>query len=1144
MKVLLFSIILFVITFFAAAQNQNNFSIHKQQLEYYDQLNLSRSQLDSMHHFVQRSAKMYEGCSLNKVVFGWFPYWQGSTYLNFEWSLLSDLSYFAYEVDAATGNATSTHSWLTAAVIDSAQAHGVRVNLCVTLFSDHATFFGSSTVQQTLIDNLISLVQQRNANGVNIDFEAVPSSQATNLNNFLVNLCTQMHSQIPGSQVSIALYAVDWGNVFDETVLNNYLDYFIIMGYDYYYGGSSTAGPNDPLYPFSTTGYNLSRSINYYLNAGISKEKLVLGLPYYGFDWPTTSSLLYASTTASASTKLYNTVMNNSSGYYSTTNKHWDENSMSSYWVYNDGSSWHQCFVDDAHAMSKRLDIINQTGIAGMGIWALGYDDGYTDMWDVIAGKFSSCGFVPCSDTIYDNGGPGRNYYDNSDYTYTISPTGATGLSLSFNNLDLEQGYDSLWIYDGTDANAPLLAALSGDTVPSPIIASGNALTMQFHSDGSTNGAGWEAVWQCTQDTQPPTTTIISNDWYPDNFTISFLDQDNDTVLNRWFTFHDRNNAFQWHSYRDSGYFIENFPNTTLDTAWHNIDGTWQINTGDLIQSDESLSNTNLYIDLNQNVAQKILYSWDMNIAGSGTNRRAGLHFFSDNPTTANRNNSYMVYFRVDQNKVQIYKYVNDTMNLETDDDCVVNADTWYSCKVIFDKNTGTIEVYQDNQLVSTWTDTNQHITGNYFSLRTGNAIVKYDNFEVYVNRDTTHSFAIDNNSWFRVYSIIQDGNKNFSLVAIKNIHIDQTPPQFTGYVNDGNGADVDSIFFNTEFPANWSVATDSNSYVTNYMVALGTHPKMDNVVAWFDAGNVTSINLTGLNLQIDTTYYFSVIAENSAGLFSDTISSDGALMTVPVSLPSANFSTLDTVVCQTYPVSFIDNSTGAQTFQWLFPGATPDSSSQANPTIIYNDTGYFDVTMIVGNSLGSDTMISTNIIHVIGLPVADFDAVSQTGQAPFEAFFINNSTNADFYLWLFENGTGYIDSSLMFEPYHYFYDTGCYDVSLIVTNGYCTSYQDTLTIPDFICVTTGLFSPDANNEISVFPNPVGDVLYLEFPEKMNGTLHVNVYNTLNQCLISKTIEQPVNHFALNTEKLLFGNYFLILTYKGQVFRTKFVKMR
>ncbi len=773
MKKITVLFIFILLTVFTKAQNRNNFSIHRQQLAYYDSLNLSRSQLDAMHHFVPRGAKMYEDCNLNKVVFGWFPYWQGDTYLNFEWSLLSDLSYFSYEVDPSTGKATTTHGWSTAAVIDSAQAHGVRVNLCVTLFSDHETFFGDSTAKQTLIDSLIAMVRQRNANGVNIDFEAVPSSQATNFNNFLVDLCEQMHSQIPGSQVSIALYAVDWSNVFDEPTLNNYLDYFIIMGYDYYYAGSSLSGPNDPCYPFTSSGYNLSRSVNYYLNAGISKEKLVLGLPYYGFDWPTKSATPGDSTTANASVKLYKTVMDNTSGYYSTDNNHWDNNSMSSYWIYKNDSKWHQCFLDDAHAMGKRLDLINQTGIAGMGIWALGYDDGYTDMWDMIAEKFSSCGSVPCSDTIYDNGGPGRNYYNNSDYTYTIAPTGAVSLSLSFNSLDLEAGYDSLWIYDGNDVNAPVLAALSGNTIPAPITASGNSLTLQFHSDGATVGAGWEAVWQCSKDNQKPITKIICADVVTDDFSVDFSDTDNDTVIGRWFNYAYKQDGL-WSSYPDSGYFFDSLRHD-INPGWISQVGVWQTTAAGLEQTDEDESNTNFYIPLNQNLSSSLVFSWDMKIEGAGTNRRAGIHFFCDSATSGNRHNSYMVYFRVDQNKVQIYKYVDNVYHLETDDDCRVDSGQWFNAKAIYNKISGIIDVYKNDTLVSSWTDASPYTeSGDYLSLRTGNAHVTYKNMNALQKRTSDSvTIPVNNKNAFLLFSLICDGNKNLSAMDTALVIVD-----------------------------------------------------------------------------------------------------------------------------------------------------------------------------------------------------------------------------------------------------------------------------------------------------------------------------------------------------------------------------------
>ena len=57
--------------------------------------------------------KKLKGGKLNKVVFGWHPYWAGSDYLNYQWNYLSDIAYFAYSVDYTNGSYTTIHDRIT-----------------------------------------------------------------------------------------------------------------------------------------------------------------------------------------------------------------------------------------------------------------------------------------------------------------------------------------------------------------------------------------------------------------------------------------------------------------------------------------------------------------------------------------------------------------------------------------------------------------------------------------------------------------------------------------------------------------------------------------------------------------------------------------------------------------------------------------------------------------------------------------------------------------------------------------------------------------------------------------------------------------------------------------------------------------------
>jgi spore germination protein YaaH len=214
----------------------------------------------------------------------------------------------------------------------------------------------------------------RGANGVNIDFEGLPSAQKTNFTNFMIDLCNAFHTQIPGSQVSVCLYAVDWSSVFDIATLKNYVDLFCIMGYDYYYSGSSTAGPSSPLYSLTSSyNYNVSKSITYYLSAGVPNNKLVLGLPYYGEEWSTSSSSVPSSTTSTGSAKFYNTVRNNASGYYTAANKHFNDNSYVPYYAYNNGTTWKQCWIDDAYSLGKKMELFGNVELPVLvfGHWAM-----------------------------------------------------------------------------------------------------------------------------------------------------------------------------------------------------------------------------------------------------------------------------------------------------------------------------------------------------------------------------------------------------------------------------------------------------------------------------------------------------------------------------------------------------------------------------------------------------------------------------------------------------------------------------------------------------------------------------------------------------------------------------------------------------
>jgi hypothetical protein len=135
----------------------------------------------------------------------------------------------------------------------------------------------------------------------------------------------------------------------------------------------------------------------------------------------------------------------------------------------------------------------NRRQLAGIGIWALGYDDGHSDLWQVIAESFAQGTQITEYDTIFDSGGPSWEYYDKENYVQTFYGPENDVLKLVFSDFDLEIGYDSLWVYSGLYPGGELLGAFTGSTLP-PTMSAEDVMSIRFKSDNLTTAAGWVAV--------------------------------------------------------------------------------------------------------------------------------------------------------------------------------------------------------------------------------------------------------------------------------------------------------------------------------------------------------------------------------------------------------------------------------------------------------------------------------------------------------------------------------------------------------------------------------------------------------------------------------------------------------------------------
>jgi spore germination protein YaaH len=330
---------------------------------------------------VKRAAEV-----LRKRVVGFHPHWAGASYHNYKFDLLTTVFYFSFDVDTATGKAADMHSWRTTNLLNAAHLGGVRVALAATNFGGkcNSAILRSPERRQTLIKELVSAVAMRDADGVHVDFESVCGADRDNLVLFMTDLSAAFHKAFVETEVSMAIPAVDWSHAYDVVELAKVCEYLILMGYDFHYRRSDRAGAVAPL---AGGELNITRAVCTYLDQSLPSGQLVLGVPYYGYSWPTDGCTRCCRTTGPADSKPVKY-----SSHKSMTleqESFWDNNTSSPWYIYRLEDQWHQAWFDDSTSLSMKYRLVDSLSLGGVSIWALSYDYPESELWKCLRTAFS-----------------------------------------------------------------------------------------------------------------------------------------------------------------------------------------------------------------------------------------------------------------------------------------------------------------------------------------------------------------------------------------------------------------------------------------------------------------------------------------------------------------------------------------------------------------------------------------------------------------------------------------------------------------------------------------------------------------------------------------------------------------------------------
>jgi spore germination protein YaaH len=341
---------------------------------------------------------------LTKEVYGYLPYWRldSGTADRLRYDLVSTIAIFGLGI-LKTGDLDT--SWVgykeyvgddAAAVTNAAHDRGVRVVPTFQLFDSGAltkmtAFLDSQAAQTRFIAQALDLMADRKADGANLDFEPMPASLTPAYLGFVQRLRTAMQARFPGATLVNATSAGAGKDLIKGLV--PLVDQQMIMTYGYLKGTATVAGATAPL---DHAARNVKIHITRILQWAPAKSVL-LGVPYYGYDWPVTSAVPNATvrsdkTTFGAAASITYAGARDFLAAHPTVIRQYDALEGSAFYIYRDASkkTYREVYFDDERSLAEKYDYALVTGLGGIGIWTLDNDRGYDDLWNVLRSKFYS----------------------------------------------------------------------------------------------------------------------------------------------------------------------------------------------------------------------------------------------------------------------------------------------------------------------------------------------------------------------------------------------------------------------------------------------------------------------------------------------------------------------------------------------------------------------------------------------------------------------------------------------------------------------------------------------------------------------------------------------------------------------------------
>jgi spore germination protein YaaH/flagellar hook assembly protein FlgD len=370
--------------------------------------------LDPSTTFVARPAAAVDPGALKREVFGFLPYWElSASSTRYDWEKLSTVAYFGVGASGSgalqrrNSDGSTTVGWSgwtsskMTSVINAAHASGARVVLTIQSFAwssagvaRQKSLLGSSGNRANLARQIATAVRDRGADGANLDFEPIVATYADEFTALVRAVRSELNKVHAGYQLTFDTTGWIGNYPIEKATASGGADAVVVMGYDY---RGASSNPVGSVAPIAGPTYDIADTVAAY-TARIPASKVILGVPYYGRAWSTSTSALHAKNISGTKYGASTTVVYTTARQYAADHGKQRDPVEGAAWTaykrqnctakYGCVTPWREIYYDDATALGQKYDLINRANLRGAGIWALGYDGTRTELYQVLKDKF------------------------------------------------------------------------------------------------------------------------------------------------------------------------------------------------------------------------------------------------------------------------------------------------------------------------------------------------------------------------------------------------------------------------------------------------------------------------------------------------------------------------------------------------------------------------------------------------------------------------------------------------------------------------------------------------------------------------------------------------------------------------------------